>query len=278
MPTARRLPTPEPMAARAQLPTVRCGWPGGTSRRPDRRRRRRATHPDGAAALRRSPALLAPDYRRPCTAALPAGGRPRTRSRGAEAAHRCARCERTTTCEDHPTSVRGVPPPRPSTAPTPPPVDPARARAGRSVLDGLRFGRYYGEILRAEGLNEFAIPTSRDVSAATLAAPTTSSCSRRRAAHGRPGGDARDWVARRRQPDRHAPRRRLAGLLGLERRRRRPSATRYLEGRHVSGAGRRHHQPDDPVPREPPTSTPSPERARSLRSTATRTPPRPTRP
>ena len=67
------------------------------------------------------------------------------------------------------------------------------------------FSRYFAEILRAEGLNEFTATDISDVTPATADALRRRD-PRRRAADRRPGDDAERLGARRRQPDRDAPR------------------------------------------------------------------------
>ena len=63
------------------------------------------------------------------------------------------------------------------TTSAPPPPPPTTGPGGPILVVVERanpFSRYYAEILRAEGLNEFAAPTSRTVTAAIARAPTTS--------------------------------------------------------------------------------------------------------
>ncbi len=123
----------------------------------------------------------------------------------------------------------------------------ARRPAGRSSSSSTRptsSAQYYAEILRAEGLNEFAVADVGSLSAQTLSA-----LSGRRA-----GGDRRSAAprpasstpgSRRRQPRRDAARRRpgrpARARLGHRRPRQRLSAGR---------AGPRHHRRDDAVPRQ----------------------------
>ena len=112
---------------------------------------------------------------------------------------------------------------------------------------GDRFGRYYAEILRAEGLNEFAVSDIARLTAATLAAYDVviladgrSPPPRRRCSEtGSQGGG--NLIAMR--PDAQ-----LAGLLGLSDAGGDPRQ-RVPRGRHVVRRRRRDHRPDDPVPR-----------------------------
>ena len=139
-----------------------------------------------------------------------------------------------------------------------------------------RSRRYYAEILRGEGLNEFARHRRRRSPPPLLAGKTSSSSARCTLTDAR-GDDASNWVQRRRQPDRDAP--------GQEARRR-CSASRDAAGTLPNGYmkvdpelgagagidGRRSSSTARP------TATRSTAPARSRRSTPTRRPPPPTRP
>ena len=107
-----------------------------------------------------------------------------------------------------------------------------------------KFGRYYAEILRAEGLNEFAVADVGSLSAQTLSTYRVVVL----AETGLSDAQAAlldSWVGDRRQPHRDAPRseagRTARPGLGRRRPRQRLSA---------GGAGPRHHRRDDAVPRQ----------------------------
>ena len=87
---------------------------------------------------------------------------------------------------------------------------------------GDAFGTYYAEILRAEGLNEFAVTSKANLSASTLASYQVVLLAQTSLTDAQASLlDA--WVAGRRQPHRHAARR-AAGGPARPRRRRRPTS------------------------------------------------------
>ena len=121
------------------------------------------------------------------------------------------------------------------------------ARSWSSPTRATRSGRYYAEILRAEGLNEFAVTSKANLSAPTLAgyqvvllAQTSVTDAQAALLNGWVQGGG-NLIAMR--PD--AP---LAGLLGLG------SETGVLDESYIKVAtgsppGRRDHRRDDAVPR-----------------------------
>ena len=129
---------------------------------------------------------------------------------------------------------------------------PAAAQAGPGdgpggpilvVVDpGDPFGRYYAEILRAEGLTEFAVTGPRRAERADARRVTRSSCSRRATRRRAQVALLSDWVQRRRQPRGHAPgpgtRPRCSGWAATA-----GDAGRGLRRRgHGRAAGRRDHR------------------------------------
>ena len=109
------------------------------------------------------------------------------------------------------------------------------------------FGRYYAEILRAEGLNAFDVKTSRP-SAQPRSRTTTSSSSATQPLTAAQVTMFTDWVTARRQPDRDAAGQAARGLLGLTD----AGATlanAYLKVDTSGAPGDRHRLADDPVPR-----------------------------
>ncbi len=110
------------------------------------------------------------------------------------------------------------------------------------------FSRYYAEILRTEGLNEFTVKDISTVTAATLGAYDVVIV-----------GDfaltaaqvtmLSDWVERRRRPRGDAARQ-AARRPARADRRRRDAGRRLPADRHVAAARRRPRRRDDPVPRD----------------------------
>ena len=277
------------VALRVRCPPARAALPGPTAaaaRAPaasasqDVHRGRRqepaasALQPDALGAPRELArrALAARHRRRPSRATRPATApRPRTRSAC------CARggAERDTASDRDAARARRsrsrvTSPGRP--APPRPCAPPGRGRAARSSSSPTRrdpFGRYYAEILRAEGLNEFAVADIGQRSRRRRSAATTSSSWRRRRDARRRSRCSATWVAGRRQPDRDA-----AGPAARRPARARTDTRRPRErlpaGRHRLGARRGITGDDDAVPRHRRPLTPGRRDARSRRSTATR--------
>ena len=117
----------------------------------------------------------------------------------------------------------------------------------RDHARGNPFGRYYAEILRAEGLNEFAVADIPTVSAATLEAYDVVLLGFDAAQRGA-GDDADDWVTGGGNLIAMRPDAQLAALLGLT-----PPARHWrtptCSSNTASRPGRRHRRSDDPVPR-----------------------------
>ena len=102
---------------------------------------------------------------------------------------------------------------------------------------GDPFGGYYAEILRAEGLNEFAVTDTASLTAGDAGRAIRSCCSRRRALTDAQAALLTHWVHGRRQPHRDAARRAARRAARPRRRRRRRSTDGYLKV--DTGAGRR---------------------------------------
>ena len=131
------------------------------------------------------------------------------------------------------------------------PAATAQTAPGGPVLvvtnPGDRFGDYYAEILRAEGLNEFAVANVGSLSPALLSSYQVVVLA--------PAGLSGDQVGtllelgrRRRKPDRDAAGQR-ARRPGGPRRRRRRRGRRLHPDQHDLGPRRRAHQRVDAVPR-----------------------------
>ena len=138
-----------------------------------------------------------------------------------------------------------------SFAPAAPAQSPGEGPGGPILVvanDGEnRFGRYYAELLRAEGLNEFAVEGVGALNAQTLAgyqvvllAETTLSAGQ--------ASVLERLGERRRQPDRDAAGR-GSRRPARDRRNRGHALRRLPEGGRLAGAGRRHRHGHHPVPR-----------------------------
>ena len=127
------------------------------------------------------------------------------------------------------------------------------------------FGRYYAEILRAEGLNEFAVADVSTVTPATLAGADAVVLAQM-ALSAVAGRDVHELRGSRREPDRDAPRQ-AAGAAARARRHRRDPRERLHADRHE----RRRPARGSPARRcsstTPRTATPSPGRRPSRRCT-----------
>ena len=102
------------------------------------------------------------------------------------------------------------------------------------------FGRYYGEILRAEGLNAFTVKTSRRSTRPRSPATGSSSSPRPRLSDAQAAMLA-TWVNGGGNLIAMRPDARLAGLLGLGAQRA-PLADAYIKVNTASSPGRRHHR------------------------------------
>ena len=157
----------------------------------------------------------------------------------------------------------------------PPPPPPDDGPGGPVLVisaAGDPFGRYYGEILRAEGLNEFTVTDIGTVSAATLAANNVVVLAQGSLTAAQ-ASMLENWVQGGGNLIAMRPDAQLAGLLGLS------AASGDLSNAYLKAPA---PAPASPTRRSsstaPPTDTPSLVRPRWRASTATRTPPRRTPP
>ncbi len=159
------------------------------------------------------------------------------------------------------------------------PAPPAtKARAGRSLLspaptDG--FGRYYGEILHTEGLNDYLITDISNVTANLLSAYDVVILAHM-ALSDTQATMFGNWVTGWRQPDRHAPGYTPGLPAGYF------SGWRFTlqclpDGEHCFGSRRGNGQYHHPISWHGRPSTPSMEQLRLRPSTRMRPRPRPTR-